>query len=126
MSTKTPAEKAHVRPGTKIALLNSVPGVVESLGLPPDVSFVEPPDADLVFVFVCERAELETLLEPATRTLRVGATLWAFFRKGSAEAGLDMSRNDVWAVADAAGLRPLGLVSVDDVWTVFRLKRPSP
>jgi hypothetical protein len=34
-----------------------------------------------------------------------------------------MSRNDVWAVAERLGLRPLGLVSVDAAWSAFRLKR---
>jgi hypothetical protein len=66
--------------------------VVESLGLPQDVRFVGPSDAQ-------------------------------FFRKGSKAAGLDMNRDDVWAVAEKKGLSPLGLVSVDDTWAAFRLRR---
>jgi hypothetical protein len=34
-----------------------------------------------------------------------------------------MNRDTVWAVAEELGLRPLGLVSVDDTWSAFRLKR---
>ncbi len=32
---KSVAEKAHIKPGSTIAVLNQVPGVVESLGLRP-------------------------------------------------------------------------------------------
>lgn len=58
MTAKTVAQKARVKPGTTIAVLNPVPGVMESLGLPADVRFVEPSDAQLVFLFVSSRAEL--------------------------------------------------------------------
>ena len=122
MTDKSPAEKAHIKPGTTIALVNPVPGVVESLGLPDGVTFVGAAAAQLVFVFVRERVELETVMRPAAAALGPSATLWVFFRKGSASAGRDMSRNDVWDVAESFGMRPLGLVSVDHTWTAFRLR----
>jgi len=122
MSEKTAAEKAHMRPGTSIAVLNRVPGVVESLGLPGDVEFVEPGDAQLVLVFVTTRAELDALLPPAVATLAPGASIWVLFRKGSTAAGPDVNRDSIWAVAERTGLRPLGLVSVDDTWSAFRLR----
>lgn len=36
-----------------------------------------------------------------------------------------MNRDDVWAVAESLGMRPLGLVSVDDTWAAFRLRRAT-
>ena len=122
MSDRSVAQKAHVKSGTTIALVNEVPGVVGSLGLPPGVSFVEPASAQLVFAFVRDRSELETVMRPAALGLAPGAGLWVFFRKGASRAGHDMSRDDVWAVAESLGMRPLGLVSIDDTWTVFRLR----
>jgi hypothetical protein len=59
----------------------------------------------------------------AAAALGTGAALWVFFRKGSKDAGLDMNRDSVWAVAETLGLRPLGIVSVDDAWSAFRLRR---
>jgi hypothetical protein len=53
------------------------------------------------------------------------AKLWVFFRKGSKTAGLDMNRDDVWAVGERLGMRPVSLISVDDSWSAFRLKRGS-
>ncbi len=122
MSDKTVAEKAHIKPGTTIAVLNGEPGVVESLGLPADVAFVDPADAQLVFLFVRTSAELDARMPAAVAGLARGAAIWVFFRKGSRSAGLDMNRDNIWAVAEKTGLRPLGLVGVDDTWSAFRLR----
>ena len=120
--TKSVAAKARVKPGATIAVLNSVPAVVESLGLPKDVTFVAPGQAQLVFLFVNSRAELESRMPRAVAALATNAALWVFFRKGSKAAKLDMNRDDVWAIAETLSLRPLGLVSVDDTWAAFRLR----
>ena len=122
MTAKSVAAKARVKPGTTVAVLNSVPAVVESLGLPEDVTFVAPGKAQLEFLFVNSRAELESRMPPAVAALSATATLWVFFRKGSKAAKLSMNRNDVWAIAERLGMRPLGLVSVDETWSAFRLR----
>jgi len=123
VADKTVAEKAHIKPGTTIAVLNRVPGVVESLGLPEDVTFVDPEDAQLIFLFVSTAAELEAQMPAAVGTLAADAAIWVFFRKGSKGAGLDMNRDSVWAIAEGLHLRPLGLVRVYDTWSAFRLRR---
>lgn len=120
--TKTVAQKAGVKPGSTVAVLNPVPGMVESLGLPEDTRFVDPTEARLVFLFASARADLERM-PGAAGGLAPGAALWVFFRKGSRAAGLDMNRDDVWAAAEKLGMRPLGIVSVDDSWAAFRLRR---
>jgi hypothetical protein len=122
VTAKTVAQKAGVKPGTTIAVLDPVPGLVESLGLPEDARFVAPEDARLVFLFAGSRAELDSRMPAAVEALAPDAALWVFFRKGSKAAGLDMNRDDVWAVAEKLGLRPLGIVSVDDTWAAFRLR----
>lgn len=122
MSEKTAAQKARVKPGSRVAVLNGVPGVVESLGLPDDVTFVGQADAQLVILFVNTRAELDAMMPRAAETLAPNAALWVFFRKGSKAAGLDVNRDSVWATADGLGMRPLGLISIDDAWSAFRLR----
>jgi hypothetical protein len=123
VSPKSVAAKARVKPGTTVAVLNAVPGVVESLGLPSDVAFVASGKAQLVFLFVSSRAELESRMPRAVAALAPTAALWVFFRKGAKAAKLDMNRDDVWAAAEKLGMRPLGLVSVDETWSAFRLRR---
>jgi hypothetical protein len=125
VSEKTVAQKARVKPGTTIAVIKRVPGIVESLGLPDGVAFVKPAKADLVFLFVRTRAELKAQLPPAVAALGPASAIWVFFRKGSREAGLDMNRDTVWAVAEKLHMRPLGLVSVNESWSAFRLRRAT-
>jgi hypothetical protein len=122
VSDKSVAQKAHVKPGTTIAVLNRVPGIVESLGLPDDVRFVDPGTAELVFLFVNTRADLEARMPPAVVALAPHAAIWVFYRKGSKSAGLDMNRDDIWAIAEKLDMRPLGLVGIDDTWSAFRLR----
>ena len=123
MSDKTVAQKVRIKPGTTIAVINRVPGIVESLGLPEGVSFVKPAEAQLVFLFVRTRGELEVRMPPAVAALGPASAIWVFFRKGSKDAGLDMNRNTVWAVAETLNMRPLGLVGINDTWSAFRLRR---
>jgi hypothetical protein len=125
VAVKTVAQKARVKPDTTIAVINKVPGIVESLGLPKGVAFVKPAKAQLVFLFVRTRAELKALMPPAVAALGPASAIWVFFRKGSKDAGLDMNRDTVWAVAEKLDLRPLGLVGVDETWSAFRLRRAS-
>jgi len=125
MPDKSVADKARVKPGATVAVIDGEPGIVESLGLPEGTRFVATSEAQLVFLFVRGRADLEQKMPAAAGEMNAAAALWVFFRKGSAAAGLDMSRNDVWAAAEPLGLRPLGLVGVDDTWSAFRLK-PGP
>jgi len=33
-----------------------------------------------------------------------------------------MSRDSIWAIVEALGLRPLGLVGINDTWSAFRLR----
>lgn len=122
MPVKTVAQKARVKSGTRIAVINRVAGLVESLGLPA-VIYVKPADAQLVFLFARTRVELEARMPAAAAALGPASALWVFFRKGSRDAGLDMNRDTVWAVAEKLDLRPLGLLSIDDTWSAFRLRR---
>ena len=122
MSDKSVAEKARIKPGASIAVVSAVPGVVEALGLPDDVRFVEPDVAELVFLFVMTRADLDALMPKAVKALSSDAVLWVFYRKGSKAAGLDMNRDSVWAVAERLGMRPLGLIGIDETWSAFRLR----
>ena len=125
MADKTVAQKARVKPDATIAVINRVPGIVESLGLPESVAFVTPAAAQLVFLFVRTRAELEAKMPRAVAALRPGSAIWVFVRKGSTDARLDMNRDTVWGVAEKLNMRPLGLVGVDEMWSAFRLRRAS-
>ena len=121
MTNKSVAAKARVKPGTRIAVLGEDPGVVAALGLV-DPVFAQATEAQIVLLFVRTRAELDAGLPSAVASLAPGAAVWVLFRKGSKAAGLDVNRDDIWALAESLGLRPLGLVGVDEAWSAFRLR----
>ena len=75
-----------------------------------------------MFLFVSTRAELEAQMPPAVAGLAPAAAIWVFYRKGSKAAGFDMNRDSVWTIAESLGMRPLGLVGIDDTWSAFRLR----
>lgn len=121
VADKSAAEKARVKPGTKIAVVNPVEGVVEALGLP-DPALVETSEAEIVLLFASSPPDLERGLPAVVAGLAHGAVVWVLFRKGSKAAGRTVNRDDVWAAAEPLGMRPLGLVGVDAIWSAFRLK----
>lgn len=124
MADKTVAQKARVKPDATVAVLGEgESAVIDSMGLPDSVTFVDPALATILFVFVRGRSELDSKLSEALEVLAPEAALWVFFRKGSKAAGLDMGRDEVFSAAQALGLGPLGLLSVDETWSVFRLRR---
>lgn len=119
---KTVAQKARLKAGTTISVLDPVPDVIESLGLPAETTFVDPAQAQIVFLFVHTRAQLDVRMPSAVAALARGATIWVFYRKGSRAAGLEVSRDDIWSLAERLGMRPLGLLSIDETWSAFRLR----
>ncbi|HTV00495.1 MAG TPA: hypothetical protein VMF13_08170 [Luteitalea sp.] len=125
MSEKSVAEKARIKADATVAVVNPVVGIVESLGLPDSVRFVAVKEASLVILFVHDAADLDERMPDTVSQMAPASSLWAFFRKGSKTAGRTVNRDDVWAVAERLGMRPVGLVSVDAEWSAFRLKRSA-
>jgi hypothetical protein len=54
-----------------------------------------------------------------------GAAVWVLFRKGGRSAGVEVSRDDIWSLAEGLRLRPLGSLSIDETWSAFRLRPAS-
>ena len=120
LTTKTVARKARVKPGTRIAVLH--PGRRRVVGTTGRYHVGEAtPGRVGVPVRAVTGAARHTHAggrgcpRPQRRDLGV-------LPQGLHRRGLHMNRDDVWAVAEGLGLRPLGIVSVNDVWSAFRLR----
>lgn len=122
MPEKTVAEKARLKPDATIALVDAEREVLDSLGIPDSVTVAGPEAAQHVLFFARSKAQFESRFAEIVDGLAPGAAVWVFFRKGSKAAGLDLTRDVIWAEADRFGLRPLGVMSVDATWSVFRLR----
>ena len=61
---------------------------------------------------------------PAVAGLAPTAAIWVSYRKGSKAAWFDMDRDSVRTIAESMGMRPLGLLGIDDTLSAFR-PRPA-
>jgi hypothetical protein len=126
MSEKTVAEKMRIKPGARVALIHAPEQMKRGLGLPAGADFVDSAsEADVVLLFATTQTEYAERVEALQPKLARTAVLWVCYPKGSKAAGLDISRDTIWAHAEARGWRPVGLVSIDDTWSGFRLKLSS-
>lgn len=122
MADKSAAEKMRIKPEAHVALLHAPPGAASLLGTPGLTQVDSPAEADVVLLFVTTQADVEQRLARVGRELPPSAALWIIYPKGSKAAGLDVSRDTIWPVAESLGMRPVSMVSVSDVWSGFRLK----
>ena len=124
MPDKTPAQKMRIKPGASIALLHAPAGLAGKLGLPHGTREVaDATAADVIIEFASTQAEIEDRLPAVQRAMTPTSALWVVYPKGSKAAGLDISRDTIWPLAESLGMRPVGMVSIDGTWSGFRLKR---
>ncbi len=123
--TSALAKKLLAKPGHRVLLLNAPPGARELLEPLPDGAACDTsPDGvyDLVLWYAAGRTELERLAASALAARKPDGLFWVAFPKGSSRAQTDLTRDRGWDVLNAAGLRGVTLVSVDDRWSAFRLR----
>ena len=77
-------------------------------------------DLDLVQAFFTRRTHLERDLSRLRERLGPRGILWICYPKGGA-LGTDLNRDLVRESAERAGLRTVGIVAVDAVWSALRL-----
>lgn len=122
MLEKTAAEKMHIKPGVRVASLHAPEDVLTLLGMTDVEPVNSPQEADIVLLFVNNQAEVEERLTPLAGQLSPATATWIIYPKGSKAAGLDISRDTIWPVAEALGMRPVSMVSVNERWSAFRVK----
>jgi hypothetical protein len=81
---------------------------------------------DWVLLFVENRAALEAELPTAAAALASPGTLWIAYPKGSSKRQTDLTRDQGWEVLRGTDLMWLSLVSIDQTWSAFSLRRYKP
>jgi predicted transport protein len=126
MSVSPLASKLRLKEGQRLAIMNAPDGYPEMLApLPAGVSLSDAgtADCDQVHLFVRDSKELARLWPGAVAALKPDGALWAGFPKKSSGMETDLSRDEGWSAAFDTGWQGVGLISVDDTWTMMRLKR---
>ena len=96
--------------------------------LPPKASISEQlqGDFDWIQLFVRTEAELKKVLPGVVRALSPEGILWISFPKGTSKIQTDLTRDEGWDSLKRYNLKWLTLISVDDTWSAFALRRYRP
>ena len=123
MSTRTVAEKLLIKPGAsvwtshpeRLALLEPLPAGVNVV--------VRPREARAALLFGDDAASLRKLVAEHADDLAEPEILWIAYPKGNRA---DINRDTVWPILAERGLRPIGQVSLSDVWSGMRFRPLKP
>jgi len=123
------AKKMKLKAGARGAVINAPTGYVKELT--PQATGVELRETldgtfDWIQVFVRTRKELERLAPRCTKALADDGLLWISFPKGTSGIQTDLTRDEGWDALAGADLKWVMLVSVDDTWSAFSLRRYRP
>jgi hypothetical protein len=121
MSAKSVAEKLRIQPDT--TLWSSHPhrvGLIEPL--PDGVRVVDRPRAaETAVVFGDDAASLRKIVTAHADDLP--ASVWVAYPKGNRS---DVNRDTLWPILAEHGLRPIGQVAMDDIWSAIRFRPLKP
>jgi hypothetical protein len=81
---------------------------------------------DWILFFAADRAALESQLPAAAGALGSPGTLWIAYPKGSSKRQSDLTRDKGWEGLRDQDLMWLSLISIDDDWSAFSLRKYKP
>ena len=81
---------------------------------------------DWILLYARDRAALETGIARVAAGLASPGTLWIAYPKGSSRIQTDLTRDAGWDSIAAHDLMWLSLVSIDETWSAFSLRRYRP
>jgi hypothetical protein len=119
MSAKPIAEKLLIKPNTTVWSSDaSHLDLIEPL--PEGVRQVDGPErATTALVFADDAASLRGILAAHGDRLARPSTLWVAYPKANRA---DVNRDTLWPILGEYGMRPIGQVSVDEVWSAMRFR----
>lgn len=119
MTTKTVADKLLIKPNTTV--WTSHRDRLDLIGpLPAGVSVADSPvQASVALAFADNAAAIRDILSAHGDQLHEANTIWVAYPKGNRA---DINRDSLWPILAEHGLRPIGQVAVDDVWSALRFR----
>jgi hypothetical protein len=123
MSERSVAQKLLIREGQRVSVVDPPAAGKALLGtLPPGVTIQASPsaEADVVILFVRDRAALEAGWPGVAAVLRPSTVLWFAYPKRGHGVTTDLTRDHGWAPVHASGYDPVTQVAIDDTWSALR------
>ena len=125
MPDKSIAQKLQIKEGRRVLMVNAPVGYQDQLDpLPPGVivSTESEVPADVIQVFIQNRAELENWLPRLRPLMEADGIMWVTYHKGTSSVQTDINRDSIWAFAQTIGMSAVAQVAIDDDWSAMRLK----
>jgi hypothetical protein len=124
ISSKPVEQKLKRKPGRRFVALHAPAEVTPLLG--DDVETVLPAvPADIVVLFVTEKAALEAELPDAIGATAPGGILWVAYPKMTRDTAPDLYRDSIREHAETVGWHAVAIIAVDDVWSALRLRKAA-
>lgn len=120
------AKKMLIKPGYRITVQNAPePFALSADELPEQVEQTSVLDGlfDFVLLFAANQEELNRYAPPIFPHLRDDSVFWVAYPKKSSKFRSDISRDTGWESLQQAGYVGVSLVSLDDTWSAFRLRK---
>jgi hypothetical protein len=119
LSTKTVADRLLIKPNTTVWTTNPEHLTLIE-GLPDSAQVVDgPAEATTALIFASDAASLRSTLTEHQDDLTKPTTFWVAYPKGNRA---DINRDSLWPIVAEYGMRPIGQVAVDEVWSALRFR----
>jgi hypothetical protein len=119
MSTKSVAEKLLIKPNTTV-WFSHAPHLDLVKPLPENVRRVDgPAQATTALIFADDACTLRDILTAHKEQLARPDIFWVAYPKGNRA---DINRDTAWPILGEHGMRPIGQVSLDEVWSALRFR----
>ena len=125
MAESSVIKKLRLKPGQKAVIMNAPQGFVDGLGsLPEGVRiFLEGvDDAEFMLLFVKDKTELDRYFDQALQSIVYDGLFWLAYPKGGSKIKSDLNRDILWKLLSTRGIRPVAMISIDEVWAAMRFR----
>ena len=121
MSDKPVAERLQVKGERRLAVIGAPAGLDKAIGV--KKARADAAKADVILLFVPNRAELDAQLPMVLKKALPVAIFWLAYPKLTSNLAADLSRDVIHALAPKYGLDTVSQIAIDDDWSALRLKR---
>ncbi|MCO4291388.1 YdeI/OmpD-associated family protein [Solitalea sp. MAHUQ-68] len=118
-------QKLQIKEGSAVLLINAPTDYNAVIGpLPENASlFFEPTSAaDVIQLFIKNKAELVEELKKVTKVLKPTTVFWICYPKKSSGIASDLNMMDSWSELDQYGLQGVSAAAINETWTALRFK----
>ena len=121
MSDKPIAERLQVKRDRRLAVIGAPPALDHRIGV--TEARADLPVADVVLLFVPDRASLDSTLPDLLMRMSRSAILWIAYPKLTSRLAVNLDRDTIRLLAPTFGLDTVSAIAIDEDWSALRLKR---